>query len=82
MPMRGGVHPIALGKSASDKVSGHLTVTLTTIRCLKQLFYGFKNLHEYRYDVRTLTNRGLRNRVISVRTSRSKDPILDWKIIY
>jgi monoamine oxidase len=26
--------------------------------------YGFKNLHEIRYDVRLLTNRGFRNRVI------------------
>jgi hypothetical protein len=26
--------------------------------------YEFKNLHEIRYDVRGLTNRGFRNRVI------------------
>lgn len=41
-----------------------------TIQCivgqtkLKQHFYGCKNLHDYRYEVRPHTNCGLRNRVI------------------
>ena len=40
-------------------------------------FYDFKYLHDFRYDVRALTNRGLRNRVISVRKSWSKDFTLE-----
>ena len=35
------------------------------------------HIHDYRYDVRALTNRGLRNRVIYVRKSLSKDSTLD-----
>jgi len=42
---------------------------------------GFKNLHDYRYEVRALTKRGLRNRVIYVRKSLSKDSTLDQEII-
>jgi hypothetical protein len=44
---------------------------------------GFEtgNLHDYRYDVRDLTNCGLRNGVIYVRISWSKDSTLDQKII-
>jgi len=41
--------------------------------------FGFKNLHEYRYDVRALTNCGLRNRVIYVIKRLSKDSTLDQK---
>ena len=40
-------------------------------------FYGCRNLHDYRYDVRAHTERGLRNRVIYVRKSLSKDFTLD-----
>ncbi len=40
-----------------------------------------RNLHEYRYDVRALTNCGLRNRVIYVRESLPKDSTLDQNII-
>ncbi len=40
-----------------------------------------RNLHDYRYDVRTLTKRGLRIGVISVRKSLPKDSTLDQKII-
>ncbi len=47
----------------------------------QSLIYGFKNIHDYRYDVRALTNRGLRSRVIYVRKSPSRDSTLDWKII-
>jgi hypothetical protein len=43
--------------------------------------YGFKNLYEYRYDVRAFTKRGLRNRVIFVRKSPSKYSTLDQKVI-
>jgi hypothetical protein len=45
---------------------------------------GFEtgNLHDYRYDVRALTNCGLRNGVISVRKRSSKDSNLDQKTIY
>ena len=49
--------------------------------CLKQRFFGFKNLHDYRYDVRALTNRGFRNRVIDVGKNQSKEPTLDQKTI-
>ncbi len=45
--------------------------------CLKRHFYGFQNLHDYRYEVRALTYSGLRNRVIYVRKSLSKDSTLD-----
>jgi len=43
--------------------------------------FGFKNLHEYRYDVRALTERGLWNGVIYVIKRLSKDSTLDQKII-
>ena len=56
-------------------------VLLLFRRCLKQHFYGFKYLHDYRYDVRALTNRGFRNRVIYVIKSPSKDSTLDQEII-
>ncbi len=52
-------------------------ISLVQKRYLKQQFYGFKNLHDYRYDVRALTNRGLWNRVIYVRKSLPKDSTLD-----
>jgi hypothetical protein len=44
---------------------------------------GFEtgNLHDYRYEVRALTNRGFRNRVIYVRKSLPKDSTLDQEII-
>jgi hypothetical protein len=44
--------------------------------------YGFRNLHDYRYDVRALTNCVLRNRVIYVRKSLPKASTLEWKTIY
>jgi hypothetical protein len=40
------------------------------------------NLHDIRYEVRAVTNRGLRIGVIYVRKSWSKDSTLDWKPIY
>ena len=39
----------------------------------------FRNLHEYRYDVRALTSSGIRDRVIYVRKSLSKESTLDQK---
>jgi len=35
------------------------------------------NIHDYRYDLRAITKGGLRNRVINVRKSLSKDSTLD-----
>ncbi len=67
-----------------ENISGFETVdsqTLTqTINEIRRLIYG--SLHDYWYDVRSLTNHGLRNGATYVRKSLSKDSILAWKIIW
>ncbi len=54
------------------------------IGLILEYIFGFEtgNLHDYRYDVRALTKRGLRNRVISIRKCSPKESTLDQKIIY
>ena len=50
-------------------------------RTLTQTINEIGNLHDFRYDARAHTERGLRNRVISVRKCLSEDSTLDWKTI-
>ena len=58
-----------------ENISGFETVDSNTFT---QVINEIGNLHDFRYDVRAHTERGLRNRVISVRKCLSKDPTLDW----
>jgi len=58
-----------------ENISGFETVDSNT---LTQVINEIGNLHDFRYDVRALTKRGLRNRVIYIRKSLSKDSTLDW----
>ena len=58
-----------------DNISGFETVNSQT---LTQVITKIGNLHDFRYDVKALTNRGLRNRVIYIRKSWSKDSTMDW----
>jgi len=48
---------------------------------LTQVINAIENLHDYRYDVRSRTYSGLRNRVIYVRKSSFKDSALGQEII-
>ena len=57
--------------------SGFLPYRLRIIKAVWSSIYCLKNLHDYRYDVRAVTKRGLRNRVIYVRKSLPKDSTLD-----
>ena len=57
-----------------ENISGFETVDSNTFT---QVINEIGNLHDYRYDVRALTNRGFRNRVIYVRKSLSKNSTLD-----
>jgi len=58
-----------------ENTSGFETVDSNT---LTQTINEIGNLHDFRYDARAHTERGLRNRVISVRKCQSKDSTLDW----
>ena len=61
-----------------ENISGFESVDSTT---LTQTINEIGNLHDFRYDARAHTERGLRNRVIYVRKSWSKDSTLDQEII-
>jgi CRISPR/Cas system-associated protein Cas10 (large subunit of type III CRISPR-Cas system) len=56
-----------------ENTSGFETVDSNTFT---QAINEIGNLHDFRYDVRAHTERGLRNRVISVRKCLSKDSTL------
>ena len=58
-----------------ENISGFETVDSQT---LTQVINEIGNLHDFRYDARAHTERGLRNRVIDVSKSWSKDSTLDW----
>lgn len=57
-----------------ENISGFETVDSQT---LTQTINEIGNLHDFRYDARAHTERGLRNRVIDVSKSWSKDSTLD-----
>ena len=57
-----------------ENISGFETVDSQT---LTQVINEIGNLHDFRYDARAHTERGLRNRVIDVSKSWSKDSTLD-----
>jgi len=58
-----------------ENISGFETVDSRT---LTQAINEIGNLHDFRYDARAHTERGLRNRVIDASKSWSKDSTLDW----
>jgi hypothetical protein len=58
-----------------ENTSGFETVDSQT---LTQTINEIRKRYDFRYDVRAHTERGLRNRVISVRKCLSKDSTLDW----
>ena len=58
-----------------ENISGFETVDS---QALTQTINEIGNLHDFRYDARAHTERGLRNRVIDVSKSWSKDSTLDW----
>ena len=58
-----------------ENISGFETVDS---QALTQTINEIRNLHDFRYDARAHTERGLRNRVIDGSKSWSKDSTLDW----